>query len=269
MSTKFQAFKDLHRANELFILPNVWNAKSAQTFEKEKFPAVATSSSAVAESLGYEDGEGMPFEDYLFVIRRIIASVTIPLSVDVEMGYPGDHASGPGRFGNPDDFIAQNIVRLAELGVAGINIEDSIITPGGRKLDDPERFAKTIDTVRRALTAKHLDLFINLRCDTYLLDVPGKQEETQRRLKLYENAGADGIFLPCITEPQDIEEAVRHTRLAVNVMSMPGLPDFDTLKKLGVQRVSMGAFLFENIYGKAAQLSKAILTQNNFSPLFK
>jgi 2-methylisocitrate lyase-like PEP mutase family enzyme len=57
MSSGFQAFKNLHYGENLFVLPNVWNAKSAMIFQEKKFPAIATSSAAVAESLGYKDGE--------------------------------------------------------------------------------------------------------------------------------------------------------------------------------------------------------------------
>ena len=87
MSTKFQKFKALHHAEELFVLPNAWDARSAIIFQEKQFPAIGTSSAAVANSLGYEDGENMPFADYLFVIKRILASVQIPLTVDMEMGY--------------------------------------------------------------------------------------------------------------------------------------------------------------------------------------
>ncbi len=75
MSTAFKKFKQLHHTSELFVLPNVWNAKSAQQFEKENSAAVATSSSAVANGPGYQDGEEMPFEDYLLIVKRILAVV--------------------------------------------------------------------------------------------------------------------------------------------------------------------------------------------------
>ncbi|HEV8513355.1 MAG TPA: isocitrate lyase/phosphoenolpyruvate mutase family protein, partial [Cyclobacteriaceae bacterium] len=87
MATKFEIFKALHSANDLFILPNAWDAESATILEKSNFSAVGTSSAAVATMLGYSDGEEMPFEEYLMLIRRIAASVTIPVTVDFEMGY--------------------------------------------------------------------------------------------------------------------------------------------------------------------------------------
>lgn len=87
MSSHFEKFKKLHQANHLFVLPNAWDARSAQLFQENAFPAIGTSSAAVAASLGYEDGEGMLFSNYLLIIKRILASVHVPVTVDMEMGY--------------------------------------------------------------------------------------------------------------------------------------------------------------------------------------
>jgi 2-methylisocitrate lyase-like PEP mutase family enzyme len=257
MSTPYQQFKQLHQSPALFILPNVWNAKSAQLFEKENYPAVATSSAAVANCLGYQDGEDMPFADYLLIVKRILAVVKIPLTVDMEMGYS-----------NTDEAIYTNVRTLAKLGVAGINIEDSTIPSTGRELKDANTFAKTIAYIKNKLAAEQLELFINVRCDTYILNVPNKQEETARRLPLYEAAGADGIFLPVISAAEDIKAAVSQTKLPINVMCIPGLPDFGTLQSLGIKRVSMGPFLFNKVYDNIATLTNAIRTANQFTPLF-
>jgi 2-methylisocitrate lyase-like PEP mutase family enzyme len=257
MSSPFQQFKQLHQSPGLFVLPNVWNAKSALLFQKEKYPAVATSSAAVANSLGYEDGEDMPFDDYLFIIRRILAAVQVPVTVDMEMGYS-----------KTDEAIYTNIRKLVELGVAGINIEDSTIVESKRTLQDANTFAKRIAFIKSKLAADHLELFINIRCDTYILNVNNKQQETAQRLPLYETTGADAIFLPCITAPDDIAAAVGQTTLPINVMSIPGLPDLDTLQTLGVKRVSMGPFLFNKVYNSIGQLTQAIAASNSFEPLF-
>jgi 2-methylisocitrate lyase-like PEP mutase family enzyme len=256
MSMSFEKFDSLHRGDRLFVLPNVWNAKSAQLFEGESFPAIATSSAAVAGSLGYEDAEGMPFEDYLFVIRRILASVSIPLSVDLEMGY-----------GDSVEEIYENIAQLAGLGVVGINIEDSEIDHCGRVLKEARVFAKTIEGIRKRLSADAVELFINIRCDTYLLDIENKERETRSRLTIYEASGADGVFLPCISREEDIAEAVSTTKLPLNVMCIPGLPDFGVLSRLGVKRASMGPFLFTKVYDMARQLSQAMGTLESFSPI--
>jgi 2-methylisocitrate lyase-like PEP mutase family enzyme len=258
MSQKFKEFKGLHQTDTLFVLPNVWNAKSAVLFQEQGFPAVATSSMAVANSIGYEDGEGIPFNDYLFIIKRILSSIKIPLSVDMEMG-----------FGISDEQILTNIQKLTELDVAGINIEDSSIVKSARVLKDPGGFAKTIEKVKNKLTAKGINLFINIRCDTYILNVKNKEQETLNRLKHYEATGADGIFLPGITDEKDISEFVNNTKLPLNVMCVPGLPDFNRLVKLGVKRISMGPFMFNKVYSNIAELSRNITKENSFTAILQ
>lgn len=255
MSSAFQQFKELHYAENLFVLPNAWDARSAALFQEKNFKAVGTSSAAVSTSLGYNDGEGMPFAEYLVIIKRILAVANIPVTIDIEMGY-----------GQTNEVIIQNIRQLIELGVAGINIEDSIIQNSIRTLKKANEFAKTIEAISNHLAQNNLSLFINLRCDTYILDVPNKQKETTSRLKIYELTGADGIFLPCISNEDDISEAVSNTKLPLNVMFIPGLPGFDTLNRLGVKRASMGPFLFSKTYAKIPELSQAIIN-NNFSPI--
>ncbi len=257
MKSKSEQFNAMHRHIDLFVLPNAWDARSALIFQEHGYRAVATSSAAVANSLGYEDGEQMSFDEYLFVVRRIMAVVDIPVTVDIEMGY-----------GNNADQIAANANTLAELGVSGINIEDSVIENKVRRLGDPIRFAKIIEKIRSVLDQNHRELFINVRCDTYLLNVEDKQRETAERIPIYRAAGANGIFLPCIAHEADIESAVSQAQLPVNVMCVPDLPDFDVLNKLGVKRVSMGPFMFQKVYGTIGDFSSNINRTKNFRPLF-
>jgi 2-methylisocitrate lyase-like PEP mutase family enzyme len=256
MSQIFKNFKTLHHSDTLFVLPNVWDVKSALLFQELKFPAIATSSMAVANSLGYADGEEMTFNDYLFIIKRILSSIKIPLSVDMEMGY-----------GKTDEKIYANIHCLIDLGVVGINIEDSSIIKSGRVLKNAKTFAKTIENIKNRLTVNGLNLFINIRCDTYILNVKDKQQETVKRLKTYETTGADGIFLPCICGEEDISEAVSNTKLPLNVMCIPGLPDFDNLNRLGVKRVSMGPFMFNKLCSNITEYTKAITKDKSFAAI--
>ncbi|MCW3464393.1 isocitrate lyase/PEP mutase family protein [Chitinophaga nivalis] len=257
MSTAFQTFKDLHQAGGLLTLPNIWDAGSALLLQEKQFPAIATSSMAVANSLGYGDGEEMSFEEYLFVIRRILAAIQIPLSVDLETGY-----------GRTPEEIYERVLTLVNLGVAGINIEDSAIGSAGRTLQDAVTFARTITYLKERLTAENQSLFINVRCDTFLLGVADALPESLRRIKLYETTGADGIFLPCIREQADIVAAVGATTLPLNVMCIPGLPDFDMLRAAGVKRVSMGGFLYQAVYNQVGALSDRIDSEQHFAGLF-
>lgn len=256
MKSRFEEFNALHQVKELFVLPNAWDARSALLLQACGFAAIGTSSAAVAAGLGYDDGEAMPFADYLFVIKRITTSVHLPVTIDMEMGY-----------GKTNEEIYANVQKLLELGIAGINLEDSIIENSKRTLGDANDFAKTIAYLKEKLIVAGQSLFINVRCDTYLLKANDARKESSRRSRLYEAAGADGIFLPFIAQEDDIGSAVTATQLPVNVMCIPGLPGFDKLQALGVRRASMGPFLQNKTYGKAGEVAEKVITDRNFSSI--
>lgn len=257
MISHFKNFKNLHNQSEPFLLSNVWNAQSAIISEKLGFESVGTSSVAIAHSLGYEDGENMLFKDYLFVIENIKKSITIPLSVDLESGY-----------GNDEKTIISNISTLANLGVIGINIEDSIVKNNIRTLENEIIFSKKLNLISTYIKTNKIEMFINVRIDTFLLNCDNVINETLKRIKLYEQYNIDGIFLPCITSQNDIVEIARNTKLPINVMCMPELPNFDILKSAGVKRISMGNFLNNYIYKNMTQISEKIIKERSFDCLF-
>ncbi|KIO76783.1 carboxyvinyl-carboxyphosphonate phosphorylmutase [Pedobacter lusitanus] len=257
MASSFEKFRDLHHQENLLLTGNVWNVSSALIYEQLGFKAIALSSSAVAHSLGYEDGEGMPFEEYLFVIKRIMKSVSLPVSVDLEAGY-GDTA----------EKVTANILRLTELGVAGINIEDSLVRGAERKIQDAEIFTEKLKNITEALKNKGTDIYINVRSDAYILGLPDPLQESKRRIRLYETANVHGIFLPFILNEKEIAELTRFTGLPLHVMCMPGLPGFQTLQRLGVKRISMGGYAYRNTYEHLEKSTKEIVEMQSFDSLF-
>ena len=257
MTTTYLKFKELNNQTQPIIIGNVWNVQSAKIYEKLKFQAIGTSSAAIAHSLGYEDGEQMPFTDLLFIVERIRKCVTLPLSVDIEFGY-----------GNTAIKIADNIISLIKLGVVGINIEDSFFENEERKLKDNIQFSELLKEVKNILTQREISVFFNVRCDAFLLNIPNALQMATERVKKYEQAGADGIFLPCITKESDIAKMVSETTLPLNVMCMPELPNFETLEKLGVKRISMGNFLNDYTYTSLENMTTKILSEQSFSALF-
>lgn len=255
--TAYLKFKELHRQKQPLLIGNVWNVQSAKVYEKLNFQAIGTSSAAIAHSLGYEDGEQLPFSDLLFIVERISKSVALPLSVDIESGY-----------GNTAAEIADNINTLEKSGVAGINIEDGFIENGERKMKDGSQFSKLLQEIKNILAKQGVSVFINVRCDAFLLNMPDARQIATERIKKYEQAGADGIFLPCIAKESDIVSIISQTKLPLNVMCMPELPDFETLENLGVKRISMGNFLNGFTYTLLENITTKILTGHSFNPLF-
>ncbi|WP_418892513.1 isocitrate lyase/PEP mutase family protein [Limibacterium fermenti] len=255
--SKRDDFKKLHAANEPFILANVWDVKSAQIAEKAGYKAVGVSGHAVAETFGYADGEDMSFEELLYMAKRIASSLALPVSVDIDGGYSRDVKE-----------IQQHVKQLTDIGVVGINIEDSVVTNGNRKLADVAAFADTIRSLRQYIDQQTHGVFLNIRIDTYVVKHPQAFEETLSRVKLYEAAGADGVFVPAVTKEKEIAALVDRTSLPFNAFLLKDTPDFNTLKELGVKRISCGAALHAKSYKEAEKLYKELLDEKRFDGLF-
>lgn len=249
-------FKELHQQQVPLLLANVWDVESAKTAEKLNFQAIGTSSSAISSTLGYDDGEGMSFAELKTIVSKITQHVSIPLSVDLEAGY---HQS--------PEIIADYIKQLVQLGVVGINLEDSIVEKD-RTLSPANSFAKKITSILDFLQKDSIKVFLNIRTDTYLLASPNPLESTLQRIQLYEKAGADGIFVPCLINENEIKTITNSTKLPINVMCMPNLPDFAQLAQLGVKRISMGNFLFDHMYQHLEQQLNNIQQNRSFQSIF-
>ncbi|MGE8553161.1 MAG: isocitrate lyase/PEP mutase family protein [Chryseobacterium jejuense] len=251
------SFKSLHQEEEPLLLGNVWNAQSAKVYENLGYKALATSSSAVAMSLGYEDGEQMSFEEYFYIIKRIKASVSIPLSVDLEGGY-----------GSTPEIVVSNIIKLLEIGVVGINLEDTHIVDEKRQLLSREVFFEKLSHILTMLKERRSEIFINIRTDPFLLGMENALEETIERIKLFETLNVDGIFVPGMIHIEDIKTVANATSLPINVMGLPDLPDFETLKSAGVKRITSGAFLNRYIYRELERISDTVTNNKSFAALF-
>lgn len=239
---KIQKFNELHLSEEVLFLGNAWDVLSALALEKAGFKAIGTTSWGIANSLGYIDGELIDFEKHLQIIKAITESVKIPVSADIEAGY-GDTA----------EEIITNVLRTADVGVAGINIEDSLKKQQG--LRDREEHSNLLSKIRSALDRNGFkDFYINARTDTYLQGGNNPLVETIERAKSYVENGASGIFVPGIAYDDEIRQITMAVDVPVNVLSLPGLTNCNKLKELGVKRFSFGnafsdqyiAFLAEN-----------------------
>ena len=251
-----QEFKKLHQQDEPLLLANVWDVSSAKCAEQAGYQAIGTSSAAMANVLGYDDGEQIPFNELAFMVGRIAAATSLPLSVDIEAGYSRDPS-----------VIAENIKQLNQLGVVGVNIEDSILGET-RTIAARDCFSELILKLQTHLAELGVDVFVNVRSDVFLLGIDGARDEAVLRAKSYQNAGANGVFFPCVTNREDIGAIVKATSLPVNVMAMPDLPDTRVLSDLGVKRISTGNFSHDSIYGQLTNILVDIKDKKSCQPLF-
>jgi len=151
---KAERFRALHVRGTPVVLLNVWDAGSAKAIAAGGAAALATGSWSVAAANGYDDGEKLPFELALENLKRIVAAVDLPVSIDIESGY-GDSA----------DAVAASVRRTIDAGAIGCNLEDSLVADG--RLRDVESQVQRLRAARAAADATGVPYFINARCDVF------------------------------------------------------------------------------------------------------
>jgi 2-methylisocitrate lyase-like PEP mutase family enzyme len=197
-------------------------------------PAIATSSAAVANALGYADGQHVPWAEMLEAIGRIARAVRVPVTADIEAGFSADLQQ-----------LEPATEQVLEAGAVGINLEDAL--PGhehfGPLYPLAEQVAR-IQLVRRISEKFKIHLVINARVDAYWQKGSTPEEairNTLERGQAYLQAGADCIFVPGLRHPDQIRTVVERLQAPVNILAVPGAPSIPELARLGVKRVSFGS----------------------------
>ncbi|WP_433283207.1 isocitrate lyase/PEP mutase family protein [Micromonospora sp. CA-244673] len=230
-SRQAAALRALHRPGDPLILPNAWDPGSARAVVAAGFPAVATSSAAVAEVLGHADGEATPVAEMFAAVARIAAAVPVPVTADLERGY----GLRP----------AELVDRLLAAGAVGCNIEDS--DPRTGELYAVAEQADLLAGIRTAARAAGVDLVLNARVDVHLRAYGPAEErlaEAVRRGRRYLAAGADSVYPILLADPVQIRDLVAEVDAPVNILARPGIPGPGELAALGVARISYGSGLY-------------------------
>lgn len=231
---KATEFRALHIAGTPLVLYNIWDAGSAKAVEHAGAVALATGSWSAAAAQGHEDGEELPVDDALHLARQVVSGTELPVSFDFE----GAYALSPAD-------VAANSRKLIETGVVGLNFEDQVVgKPGLHAITDQ---AERISAMRSAADEAGVPIFINARTDLFLKAETGTDhasliEQALEREAAYREAGADGYFIPGLTQPELIRSICERAGLPINVMAGDGFDDIAAIASLGVARVSFGPF---------------------------
>ena len=229
---KAEKFAALHIKGDPVVLFNIWDAGSAKAVAEAGAKAIATGSWSVAAADGYADGEELPLEAALANLRRITATVDLPVTLDFEGGYAPD-AEG----------LRANISKVIEAGAIGVNFEDQVV--GGEGLYSIEEQSKRIANVRATADTASFPLFINARTDVFLKTLPAaataeQVKEVIERTEAYAKAGASGLFAPGLRDAAIIKELCGASPLPVNIMVIADTPSNKEMAELGVARISYG-----------------------------
>jgi 2-methylisocitrate lyase-like PEP mutase family enzyme len=229
---KGKLFANMHRRERAFVMPNAWDAGSARLLAGLGFKAVATSSAAMAGTLGRRDGQ-VARDEAIAHARAVVAGTKLPVSADLEQGY-----------GDAPKVVARTIEMAGEIGLAGASIEDASGRSGDPIYDiafAAERVAAAVEAARRlgypfTLTAR-AENFLHGR---------GDLDDTIRRLQAYEQAGADVLFAPGLPDLDAVRTVCASLTKPVSFMAaIPGKSfSVAELEAAGVKRISLAATLY-------------------------
>jgi 2-methylisocitrate lyase-like PEP mutase family enzyme len=249
-------FLELHNGLKILVLPNAWDVSSARIFEDAGFPAIGTSSSGIANSLGYPDGQRISRGEMLAVVHRIAEAVNVPITADVEGGY-----------GVTPEEVAETARDVISTGAVGMNLEDGI-TENPDSLTDLNLQNEIIHAVVKASERAGVPLVLNARTDTFLNSIGPAETRLARaidRLNAYRAAGAHALFAPGVTDKNTIAALVRGVRGPLNILATIGTPPVAELEQLGVRRVSLGSGPMRATLGLLKRMARQLREEGVFS----
>jgi 2-methylisocitrate lyase-like PEP mutase family enzyme len=247
------SFLGLHLPGEPLLLPNPWDAGSARVLAALGFAALATTSSGFAATLGRPDGS-VTRDEAIGHAGAIAQATPLPVSADLENGFGDD----------PSEVVA-TVAAALEAGLAGCSVEDFT-----RRDDDPVYdLGLAAERIAAAAEAAHTGprrLVLTARAENYLY---GRDDlaDTITRLRRYGEAGADVLYAPGLTRPDDIREVVRSVGKPVNVLAVPGVPNVADLAGLGVARISVGGAFAYVALGALAEAATELRTTGTYGYL--
>jgi 2-methylisocitrate lyase-like PEP mutase family enzyme len=243
LTARAAQLRSMHQPGNPLVLVNAWDVASAQHVVAAGGLAVATSSAAIAASLGFPDDPSAPIDEMFQAVARIAGSVDVPVTADVLDGY-GLQAT-------------ELVDRLLAAGAVGCNLEDSDHAHPGQLLD-PDDAADRLAAVRSAAARAGVDIVINARIDAYLHDGPDATPVVLARARRYLEAGADCVYPLRLTEPHVARQLTDQLDAPVNANVAAGTTVAD-LAAAGVSRISIGPMAFRSVLAALDQLASELL----------
>jgi 2-methylisocitrate lyase-like PEP mutase family enzyme len=237
---RHQQFRALH-ANGTFVMPNPWDVASARLLASLGFPALATTSSGHAATLGRTD-QHVSRDELLAHAEAIAQAVEVPLNVDAEHCF-GDDAAG----------VARTVELIAQTGAAGCSIED--YDPARQGIEPVEVATERVAAAARVASGH--GLVLTARAENHLYGA-GDLDDTIARLRAYGEAGADVLYAPGLVRLDEIARLVAAVGRPVNVLLLAAGPSVAELAGVGVRRISTGGALARVAYGALVRAGRAL-----------
>ncbi len=251
-------FRDFHNRLPILVLPNAWDAASARIFEQAGFRAVATTSSGVAASLGYPDGQRISRDMMVEVVDRMTQVVKCPVTADIEAGY-----------GDGIEEVLETVRAVIAAGAIGINIEDST-KQQEKSLVDVSFQVELLKAIQETALSMDVPLVVNARTDVFLLakgDPASRLEEAVQRANAYRQAGADCLFPIGVSDARTIADLVKAINGPVNILAGPTTPSIPELAQLGVARVTFGSGQMRAALGRLRRIARELLERGTYTSM--
>ncbi len=213
----------------MVVTPGVFNGISALIAEKHGFRALYLSGSGVAGGMGLPDLSLTSLSDVVEEVRRIKLVSGLPLIVDVDTGF--------GEVLN----VERTLKEIERAGASAIHIEDQVLPKKcghleGKKLVEVEEMVEKIQAASKS--KKNKDFIVIARTDARSVDGIDSAIE---RAKLYQRAGADGIFPEALESEEEFKEFAKKVKgiLLANMTEFGKSPLLSAkeLEKLGYRIV--------------------------------
>jgi 2-methylisocitrate lyase-like PEP mutase family enzyme len=251
--TKFRAMHD----SGCFVLPNPWDIGTTIYLERLGFKALATTSAGFAFSRGKRDGD-VPRDEMLVHIREIVEATALPVNADFLNG-----------FADRPEEVAANVKLCADMGVAGLSVEDNSQDPAA-PLYEKHLAVERIRAARSAIDASETGVVLTGRCEAWLVHDPNPLRTALERLAAYAAAGADCLYAPGVSTPDEITQIVKTVSpkpVNVLVSGFNHRLSLSQLADLGVRRISVGSGLALAAWGAFLRAAKEIKTNGTFKVL--
>lgn len=248
-------FRTMH-ASGCFVLPNPWDIGTAVYLRHLGYEALATTSAGFAFARGLPDTvSAITRDEMLAHIREVVGATPLPVNADFQTGY-ADSAQG----------VATNVAACIATGIAGLSIEDAT----GHSTTPLYEIGLAVDRIRAAhsaIDASGFPVILTGRCEAWLVRQPEPLRVALNRLVAYADAGADCLYAPGVSEPDEIAEIVKAVSpKPVNVLVSRRNPALSVarLADLGVRRVSVGSALALVAWGAFIRAAESIAATGSF-----
>jgi 2-methylisocitrate lyase-like PEP mutase family enzyme len=252
-NTALKSFRELHHSG-CFVLPNPFDIGSAKYLQQLGFKALATTSAGFAFTRGLPDEvSAIPRNAMLEHIRELVSATTLPVNADFQNGYADE-----------PEAVAESVRLCVATGVAGLSIEDNA---GNGSLYDDTLALERVKAARRAIDETGVPIVLTARCEAWLVGQANPFEVAIRRLTAFAGAGADCLFAPGVSDPQQISQIVKAVApRPVNVLVSRPDPNMTQarLADLGVRRISVGSSLARVAWGAFIRAARRIAETGTF-----